>query len=429
MNTIIDKSNFPSQAIKQLVTDAVKLAYQLDWTPRVVRQNKKLDVGSLKSLDYAVPCFELSKVVNESPHKTAQKIAYSVNVKGLVRVEAINGFVNFELSPDYFVSSLNLAKQWFEKPYRIDNEDWHSKFIVMSPNIVSRAPRQEVTAVAYKYVDRLYALLGLHTSAQFLLSDYSIETVDYLSLHTRPKIKRGFTDGRVIHNFELLDNEVSSAALEKLQKRLNTFQIPRHGEAYMEFCPMIESRLAPKVHTFLDNLTQNSPKGIIADSLNKAVYMTSNDKDLPLRSSGGLLSRSAYVFYLVDLAIKSTSKDTSIVLFIPQVFHLFINAWVGQAYRGMSGSRLVCFDPYVSKADILDISRSVKSLPYHFKKIAAILERSKNQKDIPEDMRTEILSLVDFTVDLSEFLEKQEFPALFDALNHTHRVVEKIPIF
>lgn len=426
MNRKIKQTNLPSQAIQELVMAAIEAEYHLKWVPRVVRQNKKLYVGSLNSIDYAVPCFELSQAISETPQVTAQKIAKLINNKKIsFKVEAVGGFVNFELNQDYFNDSINFAKDWFKSPHIIGDFDRYGKLIVVSPRIISRAPRKEVTALAYKYVDQLHALLDIRTSAQFLVSDYSIETVEYLSFKTRPKIKRT-VNRQIIHNYELLDHEVAALALEKLRARLKKFQTPNEREAWTNFIPVFESEIATNVHLFLDKLVTSSSRGIVADSSNAAIYLSSNDAELPLRSSGGLLSRFAYVIFLVDSALKSANSKTSVVLFVPQIYHLYIYAWAEQMYGDKVGPQLVCFDPHVSKADILDIFNSIKSLKSHFKQISKILHEVQNRKNTPDDVRSDMLSLVDFSTDLNEFLGTQKFPALFDALNHTNRVVKKL---
>lgn len=426
MNRKINQTNLPSQAIQDLVMDAIQSEYNLKWVPRVVRQNKKLNVGSLKSIDYAVPCFELSQKVNETPQVTAKKIAKLVNdKKNSFQVEAVGGFVNSELNQDYFDESINFAKEWFKSPQIIGDLVRRGELIVINPKIKSRAPRKEVTALAYKYVDQLHALLDIRTTAKFLVSDYSIETVEYLSLQSRPKISRTF-NRRVIHNYQLLDHEVAATALEKLRIRLKKFQTPNEKEAWTNFIPVFESEISSKVHLFLDELVASASQGIVADGSNSAIYLTSNDTELPLRSSGGLLSRFAYVLFLADSTLKSANLATSVVLFVPQIYHLYIYAWAEQVYGNKVGSQLVCFDPHVSKADILDIFNSIKSLKAHFKRISRILDKIQNVTNIPDDVRSDMLSLVDFSTDLIEFLGTQKFPALFDALNHTNRVVEKL---
>ena len=51
--------------------------------------------------DIALPCFKLSKQLREPPFKIAERLAVGMNVDGISRVEAVNGYLNFFVDPSY----------------------------------------------------------------------------------------------------------------------------------------------------------------------------------------------------------------------------------------------------------------------------------------------------------------------------------------
>lgn len=52
--------------------------------------------------DIALPCFKLSKQLREPPFRIAERLKDAVNVEGISRVEAVNGYLNFFIDPSYY---------------------------------------------------------------------------------------------------------------------------------------------------------------------------------------------------------------------------------------------------------------------------------------------------------------------------------------
>ena len=52
--------------------------------------------------DLALPCFRFAKVMRKAPKMIAEAIAASFTCDGIASVSAINGYLNFKISPDFF---------------------------------------------------------------------------------------------------------------------------------------------------------------------------------------------------------------------------------------------------------------------------------------------------------------------------------------
>lgn len=426
------KITYPVATIASIVQVAIKQCYGLDWNPRVVRQAKKLAVGSLKHIDYAVPCFELTRQVDEPTLQIVDRLvievrsllAQDVRLSEALKVEAVGGFVNFELSYDYLTEVVGMAADWFVRPEFLEPKH-HNTFISIEPHLVSRAPRQEVTNVAYAYIDALHTLLKYSMDGHFLLSDFSYETTQHISR------TRGFKAGKkenglYIHNHELLSHESTRGEIEKLRKRWTRLHTPQKTKAHWPYITHAESEMTTSVHAYLEDLPQTkSGEGIIKDEANKAVYFIKTDKAIPLRSANGLLYRTAFILYLVNEQLMASSHDAHIVVLSPQRLHSFIYEF--SLLLVDQSRKIICFDPYVSRADLLQIKQAIPSLPTHFKKLRRVLtEVNTKSLNSSSMLRSDVLSLVDLPGELCSFVARNQLPAVFDALGDSVSVSGRI---
>src|SRR3989344_1601043 len=63
-----------------------------------------------KTADYASPlCFQLARELKKNPMQLAQEIAGELKIKGVERIEALNGYLNFYLSSTVLIKNLNYA--------------------------------------------------------------------------------------------------------------------------------------------------------------------------------------------------------------------------------------------------------------------------------------------------------------------------------
>lgn len=414
---------FPVVKIAGVTEQAIKRCFAIDWRPRVVRQNKQPNAGSLKHVDYAIPCFELARQLGESTPDVAERLAVCIRdslalgsgVDAVdIKVEAVAGFVNFELSTAYLRAAIKNARDWFHVPEFIGLPQKHN-FVVIEPRLVARAPRQQVTTLAYTYLDRLHELLRYPLQGHFLLSDFSHETLDHLTQkRTYRPLKK--TDGRFVQNHELLTDERMTASLEQLRTWWTRHHLPQTSRSYAPYEVYTESELADGIHHFLDQLqTSTTQEGIIRDEANKAVYFIHGDQAVPLRSANGLLFRAASVLYVINETLAKHQPDEKIVALVSQKMHPLIYAFAGSIDVHTA---VTCFDPYVAKADIKLIHTSVASLRSHFIHMRAALNK---QTRVPTDSihRTAILSLVDLPVELCAFMNANQLPGLFDAIGNS----------
>ena len=56
--------------------------------------------------DLALPCFRFAKIMRKAPKMIAEAIAASFACEGVASVSAVNGYLNFKISPDFFAKSV-----------------------------------------------------------------------------------------------------------------------------------------------------------------------------------------------------------------------------------------------------------------------------------------------------------------------------------
>ncbi len=420
----------PSDAIHASVKLAIKELYGKTWDPRVVRQNKKLNVGTLLNIDYAVPCFELARSVGEPSSITAKKIKKCLSDKESntesLQIESVGGFVNFELSNDYLISSVRNACRQYTKN-EVSNYKGLTNFVIFEPKIISTAPRQEITAIAYKYLDQLHRLFGYEMESKFLLSDYSAETLDYMLSKKQLKTKSKSPSEKKTFNHELFEQQSTINALNILRNRLLKYNLPKVDQARSRYDYVLESSITLKTHSFLDGLTSRSTPNIVKDDANKAVYLVIGNDALPLRSSRGLLFRAAYYLYLVDYTIQSIRDYDSLVLIAPQNLHLFARMLIKNS-KSKKHQNIIFFDPSVSKADIEQIHGSISAISIHFRNLARILKYFEDSNKISSKSRADVLFLVDFPAEIKRFILKNQLPSLFDSINQSIYISNKLKV-
>lgn len=441
--TKISPSMSPQLTLGRLVAHAVEDLYGLKWHPRVVRLRNKRIASSLQFIDYVIPCFELGQKLQTSPQKITKEIAaylednraktVGLEIHDSFQAEAVNGYLNFRLADEYLTKAVEAAAQWFESPIPVGKQV-RSKFLVIGPPLANGEEFYTVDTVN-SYIHNLYNLLGNGPTTTFLMNDYSEEAATYLATYLENSLK---STSRLEAKKTPIHRQVKRALAKnsadpttknilKILGEIRTEWLASRKELLSDlkikdYSVILESDIANKVHEYLDRqLTYSDQNNIVFDTGTSAVYYDDPTLPVALRSIDGLLYKPAYVMFALKHLLAETHQNGQKVLVIiaPQKMHQLIYDHTSflTGNNGF-GTEIVCFDPLVSRADILEIQESILSFRDHFQQIAQTLVTSKivlNQ----EHKRKELLSLVDTPIELTDFVARQQLPAIFDLVNQT----------
>ncbi len=442
-------SIYPQVLIGSVLSSTLQKLYGVQFDLRMVRQNRKKKVGTLDFIDYAIPCFELARELNISPEVIAKRLAESVSsskdesdVGQYIRdsyIEAVDGYLNFQLSDNYLAKLISQAAQWFSLPQLITASVRPQAMLVIGPTISETVQPYDTMYQALFCADAMYKLLGKEVPKYCLLRDYSEDTLDILTglLEAIDNSKlpgvypnsRTFEFTRQTKSFMTKSGEnPENEKVTKLygEKRNDWLKLHKKSLSFLdqpENRVLFESSLAYQVNGFIDELSDNRLKGIIHDAETGAVYyITPGNEALALRSAGGLLYSFAYLLFALEaiLGVIEEKRNGEVLIIVPQKLHPIIYQYFAmlKEYKSLS-STIICFDPAVSQADIVEINRSIPRLMEHFTNLSTVLKDVMASDLDHYKARQNVLSLIDLPSELSSYIAGGNLAALFDALNHS----------
>lgn len=431
MNNIQQDIAFPQPTIHTAVECAVKRKYHVEWEPHVVRQHRTLKNSSLDFIDYAVPCFELAKIVGSDPSTVAAEVLNQIksddNSLLGYKTETISGYVNFQVPYEALNRALERTIDWFDKPYLLEDIRHQFKFLVSGPTIGNEFDFA-LTRQASHYISELYSLIGAKYSITNLVCDISEEAAQKLSANWLGAMGINASDGaleqmRFRRAFEAyLVQKVDDDGVNKITMLLNEAHASFRGSDFAasdinKWDDVFESDLAPAVQVFLDDeANQDRNPALIRDAVSSALYYSKGDSVIALRSARGVLYKSAFIIYTLADWLKETNEYTQISLIAPSKNELVIKDFI---QNSLHQNTLVYFDPRVSQADIQEIAPSFESLKSHFQTIAQTLKEMPAENTRKPLLRQSVVSLVDTPVIANELIFKSQIPAIFDLLNQT----------
>jgi hypothetical protein len=414
---------YPRQNIQRVVASVFDKAYGQVWDPRVVRQTKQLKLGSLEHIDYAVPCFEMSQVLKQSPAAISEKLAHEITANniGNFKVEAVGGYLNFQISNHYLAEALTVAEAWFKEPWGLSGQKQSTDFLIVGPTLGIESTLPTLSRVAHGYIHDVYDTLEQEAPLVQLVGDSSAEVVDglvkLLSQEATP------ASLRQLRRSSLLTNQNAQKELKQLK---DSFLEDSENTMFKDGTLVMESELDQEAQDFFATvapLAEGVNAGVVKDDDSGAAYYLQEDKAWSLRSSSGLLYKLAYVLYMIKKLTTASQADaqSSLIVMASQRLHPVIYSFAFTNLGPEASSRIVCFDPAVSHADITEITQhnmdTSELLDMIFKNLAD-LPKNDGFK-FPEVERMAILGLIDFLIELNSYVMNNQIPAIFDALNQS----------
>lgn len=447
----VNPVSFPLQMIPSLIRSASKKKFGITWQPYAVRQQKTLKVGKLDFVDYGVPCFELAKLAGIDIHKVATEIVkciaqdrtiFTEHEADLFSLEGINGYINFQLSEKYILQLIQKTRHWLEQPSLLAGHSTPQSFLILEPSLTD-GQGKVITDASCQFINQLNTLLSIPTVTYLLLSDSSEEALDLISNDidkTRPlnvhfdkpesfisseKMKLRRQLQRILAQTQ--DLTVSTTLVEVVRSSQRQWRLRRQRRLKLLGIDNVnlisESEITLKTHELIDKEIRGSNKPIIKDHTTPAAYYFIDKHTLlPLRSAQGHLFKSAYVLYALTYCLDQLKRRTGnkIVVIAPHKFHrLVMNGARAQLHKKNGAKGLICFDPQVSRPDLLEIQTEIHSLQQHFKTIDKELRNFQAADFHLINHRRALLTLLDLPVELSDAVVNNQLPLLFDTINQS----------
>lgn len=429
----------PKFIIQHAVDSVVRDLYDVSWHPRVVRQKSRNITGStLQFIDYAIPCFELSKQVAEPLDDLTSKLVAAlkekVNMKPdseyfkYLEFEAVGGYINVQLADKYLAVAIENTQKWLNAPEYLYQPDPTTLLIVG----YHKVPRKDDTALlAVQISSELAAILGSKFSSSYLFEDISESVLPELTLQYLEELGVSAKDLR--QNMEVSrtlkrlleapsqDDSNANATQQITQLTKILADSKQHTKILLNsgvetVCS--ESELQKEVQTFINTHVAKTglAKKLIFDDANFAVYYSSDDTIQPIRSAEGYLYSNAYILYSIFKQCNPKNVVGNTVIMAPQRLHAMLREFYTLLF-GSDARECVFFDPQVSKADLRELGSTDIDLENLFQKFSDTLQSNALKLNDP-DIRQKLLLLVDFPIDITIYLLDLQLPIVFDLLNH-----------
>lgn len=438
-------SQYPSDKISAYVKAVVEELYRFQWEPRVVRQQKQYSFSELSHIDYAVPCFELATLLEDGVHKNADIVSRDIvkymeddpkqhftDIKKFFGIEALGGYLNFQLSEEYLQAGLELAEEWIQKPSELgDKKDDHNFLIFGFDEIFSQGHDIEMRAIYY--LNSLWNLLDGTPSISYLLEDNSekfathctrslidenldnpvaTEQLGSMYMNMNRKVKSFLSSGG--------QNELADRITVKRTEKIKSIVSALDALGVKDEQLISEVDIRENVDKYLDeiqHITALSNK-IIRDEANKALYFVSNNIAVALRSVEGFIFHESYILFMLhEMALQAASGNESLVIVAPHRIHAEIKEYLSLLQEvARKAIDVVCFDPRVSRADIVEFE---KSYPYigNEKEVAALFHDLKEAFTKGITDRKEAVEYLSLPTELNRTMRTSQIPGIFDLLS------------
>ncbi|MCL1795880.1 MAG: arginine--tRNA ligase, partial [Clostridia bacterium] len=147
--------------------------------------------------DYAFPCFRLSKILRRSPPAIAAELATGIDAPGLVRAEAVSGYVNFFLNRESFARRVLLAVS----PRYGASDEGNGKTVCLDYSSINIAKRFHIghlsTTMIGHSLKRIYDYLGYKTIGINHLGDWGTQFGKMICAYKRWGSRAEIEDGGI----------------------------------------------------------------------------------------------------------------------------------------------------------------------------------------------------------------------------------------
>lgn len=180
-------SFYPQEYIIPVIERYINLEWSLVYKPRLVRQERTTLVGSLKYIDYAIPCFELANQLRLSPTVVARRLAELVNTDDdatsfstKFKVESVDGYLNFQLSNEYLQQLKDKTVEWLKAQRQ--KRDGNDRLLFFETDGIPEGVEEYITSI-YDSLNKPYAMTKF---ADILDNCLTIEEVnEFLNQYTK----------------------------------------------------------------------------------------------------------------------------------------------------------------------------------------------------------------------------------------------------
>ncbi len=352
-------------------------------------------------------------------------------VGGDLNCEAVSGYVNFELAPDYLAETIRHAAEWLARPRGAARDQQRTAHFLIGGPVIGAEVSSE--AEAYGFISEVYGLIGYRCETRLLLADASEEAAELIAAHLKYRPQQPDLTGHLV---AILRKErlgdVGLAALERAvrgvlsglpdqaspgtrraARRLRGNFVAKQRRTLMHSGINVvmetESRLRAKVQRWLDKSAHHDTErvGIIANPLTRGVYYRiSAETFVSLRTATGILRRDAYLLYALHRLLGGARDVSSepLLALIPESYHALCTAYAEQCLPDSVGLFL-CADPRDIQANLAGQEDRPVSLAELFAQIAhALLWALEAGRTEDPEVRTRLLYLLDIPADLEHLV-------------------------
>jgi hypothetical protein len=438
---------FPSHLIELFVKNLSSELYGLSWSPHVVCQQKQYSFSEMGDIDYAVPCFELSTKLGKSPDIVTRELTkyaeddprdHFNEIGDYFKLEALNGYLNFQLTESYLTESLANSSKWFAKPNSLGQKLSPPLCLVIYANELA-GKEFDAEAYAVYYASELWNLFDISPEITSVISNNSEKVATKLtSLVVDAQVQesssiygstymnanrgvRAYLSGDDSHN---LSDEVKDGH-SQYTNELSSIILP--GDILKQ--TLKESDLVKRVDSFLNSLKDSETKveHLVIDEASKATYVVSGEQAVALRSSTGFIFSDGYLAYVVnEILRKSLSTNSPVILYAPQRVHPYLRLIVDfVSSRNSFSSPVVYFDPKVSRASISEFQQSYE-FRGDFNDISFAFRELSDPNILKEMTRLEKVEFISLPTELIQYLKANQLPRIFDVIGQVASTLVRV---
>ncbi len=427
--------------IQYAVSSAVRKLYQVDWEPRVVRQElREIKGGSLSFIDYAIPCFDLAQLLNKNVIDITTEISALLDKKlsdtseteyfQHIKCEKISGYLNFEVKTSFLNEVVLYSSDWYRKPRKIAPStkvyigvlgyDINQKDQIENA-MTALTLLKDAADLIHQQIEVSIELPNATSSVldEIVASGHTATEPDSNNYHEIVKSKREL---KKLVSFPNKANSFEADNKEIIDKLMRPLQTPGFSDQTGGHISQLS--VAHSAESLLNRIiTSDSPlnRYFVKDESSSALYLSNDDIDVPVRSSEGFLYPAAYMVEFIIRLAKGIS-DESIVLFAPHQNHALMHVIIQSILPEIN---YVLYDPMVSRSDIVEIIQHNLKLSDVFAKMSNDLSLHISELGT-QFKRHEIFFMADFPMDISLAIAQTQIPLFFDILNQFTRLSNSI---
>lgn len=451
----------PKESIEELLNVAIYQLYGLEIIAKLTRQNKTILADTHKNIDYAYPCFELANTIDEIPAKTSKEVARQAatlikkytDFQENVKIESLNGYVNFTLSNDYIAQAAYFTAHWLQKPQGRLPKKMTARFLISGP-AAGHKTNKHPAELTYRLLRSMYKIAGYSVESRYILTDTSETAAETLTMHIaleRGEIKKSSSkphaflrikqknlkiaqlERSIKHELSGLTPLTGNKQLAKilsLKKKELLNDLQEYTKNYkIKAKPELETNLRKPVNSWVEKFALSSKIGsVIHDPSSQAVYLElKTSLPVSLRSARGILFRNAYLLYLTDWLLQRARKlkgsQDPVILLVPRKFHQLLYAYSDMLIPNSAYNNVICLDPEQIYRIFSSDGHMSKALEDIFKLVAHRLGSAiGTQAHLTLHKRQLLLQLIDFPLDFNDLLKQirpLELIALLNAIETT----------